>query len=108
MQAAPAEKAKEQQAGKKDFREMLKDERLGDQGSGKPGNRFQDQVTCQIGKILSHPRVEGPGRKALAAHVIREVNKRRIVIVDRVAAGVLVEEQGIAEQKVAKNKRADD
>jgi hypothetical protein len=36
------------------------------------------------------------------------VNKRRIVIVDRVAAGVLVEEQGIAEEKVAKDPPAHD
>jgi hypothetical protein len=36
------------------------------------------------------------------------VNERRIVIVDRIAPGILVKKKGIAEEKIAKDQRADE
>ena len=39
------EKTEEEQARQKDFREVLKNERVSDQLSGKPRDRFEDQVT---------------------------------------------------------------
>jgi hypothetical protein len=75
---------------------------VGDQLSRQPGDRFQNEITREVEQVLSHTQGKGPGWDPFVAYVIGKVDERGIIIVHRVAAGVLVKEKGVAKKKVAK------
>jgi hypothetical protein len=62
-----------------------------------------DKKTCGIGQILTHPDIERPRRKSLAADVVRKVNEIRVITINGIAPDIRVKKESAAKQKVSED-----
>ena len=86
---------------------MLKDQSLSYPAFGQPCYRLPNQIPSRISQVLTHPDAERPRRPANRADVVGQVGERGIVIQERIVADILVEENGIAKEEIAKDQRPD-